>query len=199
MKRSLCLAAISLMLLMLTACQAAPTPLGTSAPAPAAVSPAAGDIIGFFKDDPQRSLSIALPLGWVAKLGSEDARAPIVVTDDWEKYQNKALDREALGIIVTPLTDKGNPEQILETVAGRLGEMLVAQQGAITTSEQGEHKIAWVEYAGTSVEDGTPVQYLLAVVVKDQRSVFAFTSVLPEKVESVRPKFQEVVNGITLR
>jgi hypothetical protein len=195
MKRSLCLAAISLMLFMLAACQAAPTPISTSAPAP----PAGAAAIGFFKDDPQRSLMIELPEGWVAKLGSEDARAPIVVTDDWEKYQNKALDREALGIIVSPLTDSGEPEQILETVAGRLGEMLTAQQGAITTSQQGEHKIAWVEYAGTSVEDGSPVQYLLAVVVKDQRSVFAFTSVLPEKVDTVRQKFQEVVNGITLR
>jgi hypothetical protein len=218
MKRSLCLAAISLKLL-LAACQSAPVPIGTPLPtAPAgdtaagdtaagdtaagdtaAGDTAAGDVIGFFKDDPQRSLTIEVPQGWVAKLGSEDARAPIVVTDDWGKYQNKALNKEALGVIVSPLTDKGSPEQILATVAGRLGEMLTERQGEITTSAQGDHQIAWVEYSGKSVDDGTPVQYLLAVVVKDQRSVFAFTSVLPDRVESVRPKFQEVVNGITLR
>ena len=194
MKNRFCFAAISLIVLVLAACQAAPTPIGTPAPAQPA-----GDVIGFFKDDPQRSLLIELPQGWVARLGGEDARAPIVVTDNWDKYQNKALGREALGIIVSPLTDKGSPEQILNTVAGRLGEMLTERQGEITTSAQGDHQIAWVEYAGTSVEDGSPVQYLLAVVVKDQRSVFAFTSVLPENVASVRSKFQQVVNGITLR
>jgi hypothetical protein len=43
------------------------------------------------------------------------------------------------------------------------------------------------------------VKYLLAVVARGQRSVFAFTSALPEQVESVRPEFQAVVNGITLR
>ncbi len=208
MKHRFCFAAISLLVLILAACQATPAPIGTPTPTKPAVDAASGaatgdsatgGVIGFFKDDPQRSLAIALPKGWVAKLGSEDARAPIVVTDDWEKYQNKALATDALGIIVSPLTDSGAPEQILNTVAGRLGDMLTARQGETTTSQQGDQKIAWAEYTGKSVEDGSPVQYLLAVIAKGQRSVFAFTAVPPEKVEGVRPKFKEVVNGITLR
>jgi hypothetical protein len=180
--------------LILAACQTSSSPIGTPLP-----SAATGDVIGFFKDDPARSLSIALPEGWVAKLGSEDARAPIVVTDDWDKYQNKALDKAASGIIVSPLTDTGTPEHILDTVAGRLGTILTERQGEVTVSQQGDQKIAWAEYAGTSVDDGTPVRYLLTAIARDQRSVFAFTSLPPEQVENFRPKFQEVVNGITLR
>jgi hypothetical protein len=191
MRNAYCLA-LGLGLLMLTACQSTPTPIGPLTP-----TAPSGEVIGFYQDDPQRSLAIALPQGWVAKLGGEDVRAPIVVTDDWDKYQSNAAD--AQGIIVTPLTDQGTPEQILGRVASRLGDLLTAPQGALTTSQQGDQTIAWSEYAGKSVDDGTPLIYLLAVVAQDQRSVFVFTSAPPEVVASVRPRFQEIVNGITLR
>ena len=68
-------------------------------------------------------------------------------------------------------------------------------------SASAQERLTGLRYGNISyrVDDGTPVQYLLAVISKGQRSVFAFTTVLPERVESVRPKFQGVVNGITLR
>jgi hypothetical protein len=193
MKSKLSLAAISFMVLILATCQT--TPPSTSLQKS---TPAAGTTTEFFKEEAGRWLSIALPKGWVAKLGDDGPRAPIVITDDWERYQNKDLDKDALGIIVAPLTDKGSPEQILGTVVGRLGNMLAERQGEVTVTQQGNQKYAWADYTGVSLDDGTPLRYLLAVIATGSRSVFAFTSTPSEQVESVRPKFQEIVQDIML-
>src|SRR5512143_3423634 len=130
MKRKFDLIMIGLLLLSLAACQATPVP--SSTPTPASAS---GIVAEFYKEEAGRWLSIALPEGWVARLGGDDARAPIVVTDNWEKYQNKDLDKEALGIIVPPLTDHGTPEQILHTVLDRLPTMLTERQGDVPSPQ----------------------------------------------------------------
>ena len=193
MKRKLYLAAINLMVLILAACQTTFPSIGVQTP-----TPATGTAVDFFKEDARRWLSISLPEGWTARLGDDGVRAPIVVTDNWERYQNKDLDKAALGIIVAPLDDKGAPEQILDIVVGRLGAMLSERQGEVTVSEQGDQKYAWAEYAAISPDDGTPLHYFLSVIAKGPRSAFVFTSTSPDQRESIRPKFQAIVQGITL-
>src|SRR5512135_972360 len=107
MKSKLYRVVISFILLGLAACQSAPaTPIAQTP------TPAASTTAEFFKDEVGRWLSIEIPAGWVAELAGSDATPMIVVTDNWEKYQNKALDQEAIGIIVLPLSDKGTAAQV---------------------------------------------------------------------------------------
>jgi hypothetical protein len=173
---------VALVVFALTACQAA-TP----------ETPA----VEFFKDQPERALSVRPPKGWEAKPGGTGASPSVIVTDDWKGYSS--TNTRAVGIVIVPLTDKGTSEQVLQIALGRLKTMLTTQIGKVTLEEVADQSYASVEYQGRSAEkENTPAYYFLAIITKGQRSVLVFAAVDVDQEARVRPAYQSTLKAITL-
>ncbi len=184
MKNRLQQTLVVLILFSLVACQ---TPATTDS-----------TVTEFFKGEAGRSLSLTLPTGWVAKLGGTDITPLIIVTDNWEKYQNKDTNTETLGIIIVPLSDKGTAEQVLGVSVKRLKDVLIERKGQAVLETREGQAYASEEYVGQSLQDGAPLYYFLTVIATGTRSVLVFTSVTTSQQETMRLKYQKIVKAIRL-
>lgn len=182
MKNNLYKILAALIVFALTACQATPTK-----------SPA----VEFFKEQPERWITVRPPAGWVAKQAGTSTSPSVVVTDDWEGYQK--TNSNAVGIIILPLSDKGSAEDVLRIAVKRLQNLLTTPTTEMTFEQVAGQSYAWIEYQGKSAEkDNTLAYYFLAVISTDQRSVLVFTSIAANQQTTTRPAYQSTVKDITL-
>jgi hypothetical protein len=176
---------VTLIVFALTACQAA-TP-----------TPSQGPAVDFFKDQPDRWLSVTAPSGWTANLGGTKSVPSVIVTNDWKGY--RTTNTRAIGILITPLTDVGPAQGVLQLVVHRLGTMLTTPVGDVLLEEIAGQSYASVEYNGKSAEkENTPAHYFLTVIATGQRSVLVFSAVDVDQEKSTRPAYQTTVKAITL-
>jgi len=176
---------VILVAFVLTACQSA------------SATPTRSAAIDLFKDQAEFWITVWPPVGWTVGRGGTSDAPTVIVTNDWEGYST--TDIRAIGIVVSPLTDKGSSEQILQTVIKRLGTVLTEPAIKVALKENDGQSYASVEYHGKSVEkDLAPAYYFLTIISTDKRSVLVFSAVDPDQEEITRPAYQTTVDGIVL-
>lgn len=176
---------VVLVAFVLTACQSAsPTPTKSAA-------------IDLFKEDEEHWITVWPPDGWTVGRGGTSGAPTVIVTNDWEGYST--TDTRAIGIIISPLTDEGSAEKILQIVIKRLGAVLTEPAVKVALKQNAGQSYASVEYRGKSAEkDYAPAYYFLTIVSSDKRSVLVFSAVDPDQVDITRPAYQTTVDGVVL-